>query len=95
MRFHKVAHALTAHKYAVFGLDYVGHGASSGHRALVTDYKVLIDDFVAFGTYVHSLHPGLPIFVIGQGLGGLVAILSAEAIQNIAAVWQPFLYFLE
>ena len=59
--------------YAVYGLDHIGHGKSDGRREFVESF----DDFTApltiFYKMVAEWQPGIPIFLLGHSLGGLIA----------------------
>jgi len=46
--------------YAVFGIDYEGHGKSDGKRCYIESFQDLVDDSIAFfksvrGIYIHGL----------------------------------------
>lgn len=98
IRFHKIAHALTARRFVVYGMDHIGHGKSSGRRALIPDYTALVKDYVSFAAYVRRIHPLLPISILAHGMGTLVTMLSLESIPEVAAVSTlinaPFVYSL-
>jgi acylglycerol lipase len=59
--------------YAVHAIDHVGHGKSEGARVFVERFQ----DFLApldnlFGM-VRDRHPGVPVFLVGHSMGGLIA----------------------
>ena len=58
----------------VFAFDYRGYGASGGSKSL----KGSVDDGVAALAYARSKAPGLPLVVIGQSLGGALAVASLD-----------------
>lgn len=75
---------------AVFTYDAFGHGKSGGDRALISKFSDLVDDFAAAGTAA-ATNPavsGLPRFIGGHSLGGLVAITTCLRDQ---AAWNGLL----
>lgn len=87
--FDRLAHALTAVHIACFGIDHISHGLSDGQRGYIENSDVLVDDFVAFVSYIRKTHPAfelLPSFVFSHALGTLVSILAVPRIVDIAAV---------
>jgi len=64
----------------VHALDHRGHGRSGGARAYTPRFSRFVDDFEAFRRDVAAgLPAGLPVFVLGHSLGGLIAIRWMEA----------------
>ena len=65
---------LVAAGLAVHGFDFRGHGRSPGPRAYIegwADYREDLDRFLAVEA---AAEPGLPLFLTGVSLGGLVAL---------------------
>lgn len=59
---------------AAYGLDLRGFGLSDGRRGHVDSWSDYIDDVSLFVDLVAAEHPGTPIFLFGQSLGGLIAL---------------------
>jgi alpha-beta hydrolase superfamily lysophospholipase len=63
--------------FAVFGLDYEGHGRSDGLQGYVPDFDALVGDcdafFVAKAASAHSSSGRR--FLLGESMGGAVALL--------------------
>jgi alpha-beta hydrolase superfamily lysophospholipase len=81
-RYDHVVARLVAAGYAVHAADHRGHGRSDGARALVEriDYAVAdLDQVVAAAGHAH---PGLPVFMLGHSMGGLIALRYALAHQE-------------
>ncbi len=58
--------------YAVYGVDHLGHGKSDGTRVYVDHFEDYIEPLDRFTRMVHDWQPGLPMFLIGHSLGGLI-----------------------
>jgi alpha-beta hydrolase superfamily lysophospholipase len=57
---------------AVSGYDHQGHGRSSGPRCHVRRFSDFVDDLEIAVRMARDEHPGLPLFVVGHSMGGLV-----------------------
>src|SRR5450830_1743992 len=56
---------------ATAAYDLCGH--AKGRRADVPDFDVFLEETALFLDWVRSAWPGLPVFVIGHSMGGLIA----------------------
>jgi len=65
----------------VFGHDHVGHGQSEGERALVGDMEELTDPVIQHCREKVKENPGVPLFIIGHSLGGLITLLASLSPQ--------------
>jgi alpha-beta hydrolase superfamily lysophospholipase len=67
--------------YAVYGLDYEGHGRSDGLQGYVPEFQGLVDDcyafFVAKATDTRTSSGRR--FLLGESMGGAVALLLHRA----------------
>lgn len=67
--------------YAVYGVDYEGHGKSEGLQGYVPSFDALVHDcdqfFSAVASDSHSEH--LPRFLLGESMGGAIALLLHRA----------------
>ncbi len=81
-----IAYELVQKGFAVYSIDHYAHGKSPGKMALITDYKVLIQDFVDFAQYVQSKHPDKSTYVFSHSMGTLIGFLAANKIGNIKAI---------
>ncbi len=73
-RYEVLARRLVAEGYAVYALDYRGHGQSGGKRASVQVFREYIDDLIRFIDRVRETRPHPPRFLFGHSMGGLVAL---------------------
>ena len=60
--------------FAFSAHDARGHGASPGQRGHVDSWDEFRDDLALHIERVAAEHPGLPLFLIGHSLGGLVVL---------------------
>ncbi len=79
-RYGHVAEAFVNAGYAVHAFDHRGHGRSEGRRVQVERFSELTDDLGMFRAQVAAQHPGIPLFIVGHSMGGLVAL--AHVAQN-------------
>ncbi len=75
-------------EYLFTGFDQAGHGLSPGIPGYVASYTALIDDTVAFVKHVRSEYSavnltGIPVFLIGESMGGAVAIATAVSARVV------------
>lgn len=72
-----VADALVPHGFAVHAYDQRGHGRSPGQRGYVRRWTDYTDDLARFVTLVRN-EEQVPLFLMGNSLGGLVVLDYAE-----------------
>jgi alpha-beta hydrolase superfamily lysophospholipase len=72
-RYRHLAAKLNAWGYTVRGYDHYGHGDSAGQRGAMPNPRRLIDDLADVIDDCARLHPGVPLFVLGHSMGGLIA----------------------
>lgn len=87
-RYHHVAAALNAKGYAVFAVDHWGHGRSEGIPGFVPSFSAYTDGVSLLRDTIAATHPGLPVFLIGHSMGGLIAVnhLIAEQARYAGAI---------
>ncbi len=69
-----IASHLPPHGIAVYAYDMRGNGRSPGQRAYLRRWEEYREDLHAFLVRVREWEPGVPIFVLGHSLGGLVVL---------------------
>ncbi len=78
-RYEYAANFWTKAGYAVYAIDHWGHGKSDGHPGFVANFSVYNDGVSALFEIIKGEHPGLPVFLLGHSLGGLI---SARYVQD-------------
>lgn len=69
--------------YALYALDYYGHGYSEGCRYFIPSYTVNRDDIIAFCHKVAAEHKeGTPLFLEAESYGGCLALHVAKTFQD-------------
>ena len=64
----------------VFGHDHQGHGRSEGRRAYIESVEEFVSDVIRHSVEVKAEYPGLPMFLYGHSMGGMIAV--ATVIRN-------------
>jgi alpha-beta hydrolase superfamily lysophospholipase len=78
-RYEEVGRSLAEDGFSTFALDLRGHGASEGRRGHTRRFEILLQDLDRFRREVEGLsRPGLPLFIIGHSLGGLITLRYLE-----------------
>lgn len=77
-RYEAVARQLNTHGVSVFAPDLRGHGRSGGRRGHARTFDLLLSDLELVLENVRLRTGELPLFMLGQSLGGLVALRFAE-----------------
>jgi acylglycerol lipase len=73
-RYAHVGARLAAAGFAVYAADHRGHGRSDGRRANIERMTLIVEDLSSFVRFAVERHPGLPVFMVGHSLGGLIAL---------------------
>jgi acylglycerol lipase len=81
-RYRHVAEALVREGYAVYAADHLGHGESEGERAMVRRFDDFADDLHLVVGEARRAHQGLPVFVVGHSMGGLISLRYALRYQD-------------
>lgn len=82
-RYTHVGERLAAAGFAVYAADHRGHGRSGGRRANIERMALVLDDLRSFVRFAAARHPGLPVFMVGHSLGGLIALHCAIDLRAI------------
>lgn len=86
-RYAHVAKAFNEAGYALFGFDLRGHGQTGGPRGHIPSLEAVMQDIRQFIEFQRQTHPGLPLFLYGHSLGGLLTLAYAlqypEGLQGV------------
>ena len=72
-RYQHVASFFNDNGYVLAGLDHNGHGRSEGVPGHVEDFEDYSTDLRLLQDRVTKQYPGLPLFLLGHSLGGLIS----------------------
>mgnify|MGYP001791770578 CR=1 FL=1 len=65
---------LIEHNYAVYGFDLRGNGRSPGQRGYINSWSEFLVDLKSFVELVKAFEPDKDLFIIGQSMGGTIAL---------------------
>lgn len=71
-RYQPLAQFFTRHSYVVAALDHNGHGYSDGTPGHVSAFDEYLFDLGIFHRQLAIRFPGVPMFLLGHSLGGLI-----------------------
>ncbi len=77
-RYSHVAGFFTGRGFHVAALDHRGHGKSQGKDTFFKSIDHCVGDVDMFVEQVRQSRPGLPVFVLGHSMGGLITAKWAE-----------------
>ncbi len=85
-RYAHVAERLATGGYASYAPDHPGHGRSPGRRGDIVGLAAAVEGVAQTARAAADRHPGVPLFVYGHSLGGLVALqyLTGEPHERVA-----------
>ncbi len=81
-RYEHVARALNAKGLAVFAVDHWGHGQSDGTSGFVPRFSAYTDGVELLLAKAKRRLPGVPIFLVGHSMGGLIAATHLVSHQS-------------
>jgi alpha-beta hydrolase superfamily lysophospholipase len=59
--------------FAAYALDHQGRGKSEGERFFVEKFSNWVDDVNTLAGMARAENPGLPVFLLGHSVGGVIA----------------------
>lgn len=73
-RYAHVAQWLASVGYPTYAHDHRGHGKSEGPRANIDRMAGVVADLDTMIGTARERHPGVPVFLLGHSMGGLIAL---------------------
>ncbi len=80
--FQAVANNLNRSGIDVYAVDARGFGAWRKSDSRAIDPGATVDDVAQLASALKSRHPGSPVFVLGESMGGIIALRLAENFPN-------------
>jgi alpha-beta hydrolase superfamily lysophospholipase len=81
-RYDHVVARLLGEGYAIHTLDHRGHGRSDGSRAFIENMDNAVADVDTLVDRAVAAQPGVPVFMLGHSMGGLISVRYALAHQD-------------
>jgi alpha-beta hydrolase superfamily lysophospholipase len=81
-RYDHVVGRLLGEGYAIHTLDHRGHGRSDGSRAFIENMDNAVADVDTLVDRAVAAQPGVPVFMLGHSMGGLISVRYALAHQE-------------
>ncbi len=75
--YHSIFDRLCQEGYTIYAADLRGHGKSPGERGLITRFDDYLEDLDLLMARVKDREPNQAVFLMGQGLGALIAACYA------------------
>ena len=72
--FTRMIEYLVTRNYVIYSFDLRGHGRSPGQRGYINSWAEYRADLSAFLELATSQQPNLPVFLVGQSMGGTIAL---------------------
>jgi acylglycerol lipase len=72
-RYGNVVEHFVPQGYAIYGLDHIGHGKSSGEREVVNRFEDYLRPLETYYGMVKGWQPDKPIILYGHSMGGLIS----------------------
>jgi alpha-beta hydrolase superfamily lysophospholipase len=81
-RYDHLVQRLLGEGYSVYTVDHRGHGRSDGARAFIEDMDNVVADVDTLVDRAVAAQPGVPVFMLGHSMGGLIGLRYALAHQE-------------
>jgi len=73
-RYQPIVDSLLPRNIAIYSYDQRGHGRSPGQRGHIDDFAAFRDDLLTLTHLVANQQPDIPLFLLGQSMGGLIVL---------------------
>ncbi|MFK7731464.1 MAG: alpha/beta fold hydrolase, partial [Pseudomonadales bacterium] len=81
-RYDVLANTLAKHSISVCAFDLPGHGQSPGIPGFVEHFSDHVDAVLAYREQLSDYCEGLPVFLLGHSMGGLISVLALLRAQE-------------
>jgi alpha-beta hydrolase superfamily lysophospholipase len=78
LSFSEFGHAMANHGFAVYALDVRGFGQWMKRREDKVDFEGCLSDVEAALRALQKAYPGIPIFLVGESMGGGIALQATS-----------------
>ena len=78
-----LAEFLTRHNFLVLAHDHENHGKSGGRMGQIRSLYSYVDDAITYFRLGQQAYPGLPIFIIGESMGGFIATALSRRVPEV------------
>jgi len=87
-RYAHVGERLANSGYPMYAVDHLGHGRSPGVRGNIDRMASVVAGVHALARQTAERHPGVPLFLYGHSMGGLIALeyLVADPVELRGAI---------
>ena len=82
-RYDYITSKFIANNFNVYRYDHRGHGDSDGKRGYVNDTNTFVKDLKIIIDIVKEENQGLPLFILGQGMGGHIMSIIGGKYENL------------
>ena len=79
------SNVLAGYGYTSMGFDHRGFGQSEGKHLLIEDFESLIADSMIYYKMIKEEYPSIPIYLLGQSMGGLTCFILAHRYPQLWA----------
>jgi len=76
-RWESLAQFFLDHRVSSYAIDLKGFGETKSLRGHIDSFDVYLKDIYALAQIIKQEHPGTPLFLTGESLGGLITFLLA------------------
>jgi alpha-beta hydrolase superfamily lysophospholipase len=70
---------LSGHKLSAYAIELQGFGNAPGPRGHIDSFALYYQDILQLRAFIQKSHPRLPVFLLGESMGGLMAFNLAVA----------------
>jgi alpha-beta hydrolase superfamily lysophospholipase len=88
-----LADHLVNHGIMVVAPDYRNHGYSDGKKGDLKKFKYILEDLNLLIGFIREQHPEIPIFLLGESMGGCVSINLVGLYQEVSSSLSGLILF--